>query len=79
MSSATVENGSHIRLNDIKISYAFKGNVFGSKIIRGMDLYCYADRLNWVLWRKNSRGIDPEYPDGFKLPMQISFGLNIQL
>lgn len=79
MSAATVENGSHIRLNDIRISYAFKGNLFGSKIIRGMDIYCFADRLNWVLWRKNRRGIDPEYPDGFKMPMQISFGLNMQL
>ena len=79
MSEATVENGSHIRLNDIKFSYAFKDGLFRSKIIRGMNLYCYVDRINWVLWRKNKRGIDPEYPEGFKLPTQISFGLNIQL
>lgn len=79
MSEATVENGSHIRLNDIKISYAFNSGLFGGKMIRGMDLYCYVDRLNWVIWRKNKGSIDPEYPDGFKLPVQISFGLNIKL
>lgn len=79
MSEATVENGSHIRLNDIKLSYSVDGKRLAGKIIRGMDLYCYVDRLNWMIWRKNKRGIDPEYPDGFKLPVQVSFGINIQL
>lgn len=79
MSEATVENGSHVRLSDIKISYTFNNSLFGGKVIRGMDLYCYADRLNWVIWRKNKGGIDPENPNGFRIPTQVSFGLNIQL
>jgi len=79
MSEATVENGSHIRLNDVKIAYTFQSKLFGGKVIRSMDVYCYVDRLNWVIWRKNKRGIDPEHLNGFKLPTQVSFGLNVQL
>ncbi|SEM85684.1 TonB-linked outer membrane protein, SusC/RagA family [bacterium A37T11] len=64
-SSALVEKGDHIRLQDIQVSYQF----------RNIHFYVYANNLG-ILWRTNNQGIDPDYAtDVLPQPFTLSAGL----
>lgn len=67
-SSALIEKGDHIRLQDIRLKYYF--NKF--------ELYIYSNNIG-LLWKANRNDIDPDYPNGLPLPPQVSIGTKIEL
>lgn len=74
-SEATVEKGSHIRLQDVNLSYRVDKSTFSSLPVRSIVLTLYARNLP-ILWRANDANIDPDFR-GFPAPLNISMGLNI--
>jgi hypothetical protein len=59
-SSALVEKGDNIRLQDIQVSYTinrFKNQRFP---VKDLTIYGYANNLG-ILWRANKAGLDPDY------------------
>lgn len=80
-SEALVENGSHIRLQDVRLSYdvPLKG-MQASKALDRLQVYGYVNNLG-ILWRANQKGIDPDaYGSGIShevpAPLSLSFGIN---
>lgn len=75
-----VESGDHIRLQDIRFSYDFPGNVLQKMKMSRLSLFAYVNNLG-ILWRKNKAGIDPsavgnslnQYPT----PLSTSIGLTV--
>lgn len=77
-SEKLIEKGDHIRLQDIRLAYQLDklGAVPG---IRNMELYFYVDNPG-ILWRANSRGLDPDYPSAQFLPgPTYALGVNVKL
>jgi TonB-linked SusC/RagA family outer membrane protein len=76
-STATVERGDHIRLQDIRLSYDLPTHRWMNSI-RGAQVYLYADNVG-ILWRANNRGIDPDYALSYSIPpaRSIAAGLKI--
>jgi hypothetical protein len=70
-----VEKGDHLRFQDIYLNYRFNR----IKHVRALQLYAYAKNINWILWRSNRLGLDPEYRDAIPLPLSVSLGINIEL
>lgn len=59
-SSALVEKGDHVRLQDIRLEY--KANVlFGREKNTTLTFYLYMNNLG-ILWRANRHNIDPDRP-----------------
>lgn len=59
-SSALVEKGDHIRLQDINLSYDLLGKSHSLSGLKSMRLYLYANDLG-LLWRANDANLDPDY------------------
>jgi TonB-linked SusC/RagA family outer membrane protein len=74
-SDVLVEKGDHLRFQDIYLNYRFNR----IKHVRALQLYAYAKNINWILWRSNRLGLDPEYRDAIPLPLSVSLGINIEL
>jgi TonB-linked SusC/RagA family outer membrane protein len=73
LSEVLVEKGDHIRLQDLRISYDFQGNILKRAQLSNARIFVYANNLG-IIWRANKMGLDPEasvFPD----PKTISFGL----
>ncbi|MBX3240455.1 MAG: SusC/RagA family TonB-linked outer membrane protein [Chitinophagaceae bacterium] len=71
----SVEKGDHIRIQYFNFSYSM-----GEKLLRKMALQnfqCYIQSNNiGIIWRKNRKGIDPDYSDNSILPGRtISVGI----
>jgi TonB-linked SusC/RagA family outer membrane protein len=74
-SSALVEKGDHLRLQDINLSYQFNEKVLKNTGLRGLQLYTYLNNIG-LLWRANNQNLDPDiYVNNLPLPFSISFGL----
>ncbi|SEO79464.1 SusC/RagA family TonB-linked outer membrane protein [Mucilaginibacter sp. OK283] len=74
-SSALVEKGDNIRLQDLNLSYSPKLNGWKRFPIRGLQLYAYARNVG-ILWKANKAGLDPDYASGYLPPsLTLSFGL----
>lgn len=74
-SSALVEKGDHIRLQDIRLAFDL-GSVV--KRVSSAQIYMYANNLG-ILWRANTHGLDPDYVSVntrhlLIAPPSISFG-----
>jgi len=78
-SSALVERGDHVRLQDIRLTkYVFNKRSAASSLKRS-SVFLYASNLG-ILWRKNKLGIDPNYgPSVVPQPLSCSIGLNLNL
>ncbi|MEO7215550.1 SusC/RagA family TonB-linked outer membrane protein [Mucilaginibacter sp.] len=63
-SSALVEKGDHIRLQDIRLGYRIKN---------GPELYLYAANIG-ILWRANRSHTDPEVSGSYTLPRTVAGG-----
>lgn len=75
-SSALVDKGDHIRLQDIRISYDIINSYSNSNLFAGLQIYCYINNIG-ILWRANKDGIDPDlYGTMLPIPRTISFGIN---
>lgn len=78
-SSALVEKGDHIRLQDIQLSYTIDKSLWKRSPFNSLQVYLYASNLG-ILWKANKSGIDPDYNDNFYLnsypaPRTISMGI----
>lgn len=76
-STELIENGNHIRFQDLSLSYMFANT---QRInISSARLFLYANNLG-IIWRANKKGLDPDYPSASLLPgKSITLGLNISL
>lgn len=75
-SSALVEKGDNLRLQDISIIYKLQGSPI-RKLFNDISFQLYANNMG-VLWRSNKHGIDPDYPNASVLPSKnISFGVKM--
>ncbi|WP_186458707.1 SusC/RagA family TonB-linked outer membrane protein [Mucilaginibacter achroorhodeus] len=75
-SSALVEKGDNIRLQDVNLSYQFtKGRI---KFLPGAELqvYLYAANLG-ILWRANRAKLDPDAGNGFPQPRTVAGGIRL--
>ncbi|MEQ7801311.1 SusC/RagA family TonB-linked outer membrane protein [Pedobacter sp. ASV1-7] len=57
-SKVLVENGSHVRLRDIRLDYELKKNI-PSLPFKNFRLFFIADNLG-IIWRENKHHIDPD-------------------
>lgn len=65
-SEILVERGDHIRLQNLSLSYHLP--LSNQKI--AVEIQCTAENLG-LIWRKNNRGLDPEYFQSFYMPPRI--------
>lgn len=76
-STALIEKGDHIRLQDIRLSYAIPNLRLNNSNMLNLQIYGYANNLG-IIWRKNKQGIDPlaygttTYPAPFSLSLGIA-------
>lgn len=74
-SSALVDRGDHIRLQDMRMNYSFK-KISGST---GLDVYLYANNLG-ILWKATTTDLDPDYPVSLFPPARsLSVGLTLKI
>lgn len=77
LASIHVLKGDHIRLQDVRLSYAMN-----KKSVNG-QVYIYASNLNVILWKKADTPFDPEFSGGvstYSYPSAASvvIGFNLQ-
>jgi TonB-linked SusC/RagA family outer membrane protein len=77
-SEINVEKADHIRLQDINLSYDFTKNKITNLPFQQIQLYVYMNNLG-VIWKANSKGVDPEFQTGYPNPKSISIGLRATL
>lgn len=78
LSNLMVEDGGHIRLQDLGISYNLK-QCFRNLPFNSLQVYSFVNNVG-ILWRANKKGIDPDYvPDNYSMtfpPLRTwSFGV----
>jgi len=73
-SSALVEPGDHIRLEDVLLSYAFKLKRKGS-----LRVFANFQNLNLVIWKAASGNLDPYFNNVVKDRMLTTVGLSFNL
>lgn len=59
-SEALVEQGDHIRFQDISINYKFSENKPSGKVFSNLEVYSYLNNLG-MIWKASSDPLDPEY------------------
>lgn len=78
-SSDVVERGDHIRIQDVRLSYALSTKQLQKLPFKAISAFLYAKNLG-IIWRKNKLGIDPDYgTTSLRDPMSFSFGVNLKL
>lgn len=77
-SSDLVERGDHIRLQDLRVAYAFNNSLLKKIRLSSASVYANATNLG-ILWRANKSGTDPFYGDNSAQPPQrtVAVGLTI--
>ncbi|MBE9600174.1 SusC/RagA family TonB-linked outer membrane protein [Pedobacter sp. MC2016-24] len=74
-----VENGSHLRLQDIRLSYKIANLGFHNFSIKGLNVFLYTKNLG-IIWRMNKLNIDPDYGNSsIPQPFSASLGVNFNL
>lgn len=66
-SEALVTNGSHIRLQDVILSYDLEKTQLHQLPLKHVQLSVYANNLG-LIWKANKYGIDPDYQRAAYLP-----------
>jgi TonB-linked SusC/RagA family outer membrane protein len=74
-SEINVLKADNIRINDIRLSYNFSPAIIKRLSLKNLQLYSYISNLNWLIWKANKDGIDPDFPTGLRIPPSFSFGL----
>jgi TonB-linked SusC/RagA family outer membrane protein len=77
-SSAVVEKGDHVRLQDIGLNYAFHPGGHSLRAFKQLTLYSYVNNVG-ILWRANPDHLDPDLLPGsvlasFPLPRTFAIG-----
>lgn len=74
-SEILVQSGSHIRLQDIGLSYTLNTNNTKKLPFKRLELYSYLNNVG-ILWTKNKLGIDPDA--GVYLPFGKTFSIGVK-
>jgi len=74
-SEINVLKADNIRMNDLRLSYNFSGRMIKGLSLENLQIYSYVSNLNWLIWKANKKGIDPDFPTGLRMPASFSFGL----
>jgi hypothetical protein len=78
-SSALVEKGDHIRLQDVSLAYGFSAKQLQKLPVKNLQLYLYVNNLG-IIWKANKAGLDPDYfSGGYPLPRTFSIGIKTNL
>ncbi|MCY4778910.1 SusC/RagA family TonB-linked outer membrane protein [Sphingobacterium sp. UT-1RO-CII-1] len=78
-SEVLVESGSHIRLQDINLSYNLSDSKNKNNILNNVRLNVYAANLG-IIWRKSKQDFDPDFPrNGAPRTKSIAFGISFEL
>ncbi|WP_437918758.1 SusC/RagA family TonB-linked outer membrane protein [Sphingobacterium sp. LRF_L2] len=75
LSDATVEDASHIRLQDLSFSYSPRWIGYG---VKGATFRFYCNNLNVILWKKSKVDLDPQYGANIPIARSYALGLNVQ-
>ncbi|MBN8666757.1 MAG: SusC/RagA family TonB-linked outer membrane protein [Chitinophagales bacterium] len=80
-SSALIEKGDHIRLEDISFNYTISKSALHMLPFSEIRLYGYIGNINWLIWKANKANVDPlNIDDGRSInPITLSFGVNVGL
>lgn len=73
-SAANVEKGANIRLQDVRLSYAFDRRSWKKMPFKQLQVYGYAANLG-MLWKATKTNYDPDYPLSFRPPVTLALGL----
>lgn len=74
-SSTLVDNGDHVRLQDVSFSYDLTHKDFPKMPFTHVQVYIYASNLG-IIWAANKDHLDPDYPQGgIPAPHSIALGL----
>jgi len=76
-SEALIEKGDHIRLQDIKVSYALPKASYRRLPVQAIRFYLYLNNIG-ILWRANHKGIDPDYINGIPNPRTLALGCKME-
>ncbi|UOE50903.1 SusC/RagA family TonB-linked outer membrane protein [Mucilaginibacter sp. SMC90] len=75
-SQALVDKGDHIRLQDIRLTYAFKPFSGNNPVFKRLEVFSYLNNVG-ILWRANKDHLDPDLASGtYPLPRTLSIGIN---
>ncbi|WP_162996494.1 SusC/RagA family TonB-linked outer membrane protein [Mucilaginibacter celer] len=75
-SQALIDKGDHIRLQDIRLTYAFKPFSGNNPVFKRLEVFCYLNNVG-ILWRANKDHLDPDLASGtYPLPRTLSIGIN---
>ena len=75
-STALIEKGDHIRLNDIRISWDLPLKNRNRSLLQTCRFYAYVNNIG-IIWRANKAGIDPDQVTGFPTPRSYAVGMQI--
>ncbi|WP_129717238.1 SusC/RagA family TonB-linked outer membrane protein [Pedobacter sp. SYP-B3415] len=75
-STALVEKGDHIRLQDIQLSYQLRKATAAWLPVSGLRMYAYLNNIG-VLWAENRQGVDPDFRTG-PPPRTLAFGIQAE-
>lgn len=73
-STALVEEGDHVRLQDFIVSYNFTPQLLKALHLKNLRISAIANNLA-ILWKANKVGLDPDFPTA-KLSKSFTVGLN---
>ncbi|QEM09100.1 SusC/RagA family TonB-linked outer membrane protein [Mucilaginibacter rubeus] len=75
-SQALVDKGDHVRLQDIRLSYAFSPFHGDNPIFKRLEVFTYLNNVG-ILWSANKDHLDPDlYSGAYPLPRTLSIGFN---
>lgn len=73
-SQALITDASHIRLQDINVSYRLPKNFCSKLNISDLKIFAYARNIG-LIWSANEFGLDPDYPDSdYTYPRSYALG-----
>lgn len=75
-STALIEKGDHIRLNDVRISWDLPLNNRNRLSLQACRFYAYVNNIG-IIWSANKAGIDPDQVSGFPTPRSYALGMQI--
>ncbi|ULT23552.1 hypothetical protein KUH03_30935 [Sphingobacterium sp. E70] len=76
-SQTLITNASHIRLQDINISYNLPQKISNKLNVSEMRIFAYVRNIG-LIWSANKYGIDPDYADSdYKYPRTYALGFQV--
>jgi TonB-linked SusC/RagA family outer membrane protein len=75
-SSALVDKGDNIRVQDISLSYVIDKSIWKTIPFARIQVYGYINNVG-MLWRANKDGLDPNAIIGYPAPRTVAIGIKI--